>query len=456
MKREKLIRARIKKGLSQEAAAGLIGVSRNTWSLWERGKEDPFPLNVGELCTFFGVKEPGDLDLEPPSLRRGRAKESAASDMLTILAPHSGLEEGSLMSDTSRREILKHLARALGITLADPLYITSGELEGHFKQESQLLALNDLDVIDNYIEALQRLLLKGEAQYVMQASQNLYTKVTRERQAVRDMRVAETLLHLGMLVGAASEYALPWYQRASAVIEIYNHVEHILLHQYPLNNALHRYYARLQAKRSRQYRVLWQFDECEQECEQGIAHLEDIEEYSLQTHFLCERTHVKATQGDEQQWMQQLEQARIGVMSMPLSDRQKAYNQIDYMQGEGYKRFALHTRKEISMPIRKMYAQLAHDQFTQWDGTTIELPGFESLVMQISKAQCLILLDPQSALDSAKQLVRVVQQSYPSLFDKIHRVMFLAQQRLQMSENEFSQVFNASSCTVYQAGGNIL
>ncbi len=64
MRREKLIRARVKKGLSQQVAAGLIGVSRNTWSLWERGKEDPYPQNVGELCTFFGVKDPAELDLQ--------------------------------------------------------------------------------------------------------------------------------------------------------------------------------------------------------------------------------------------------------------------------------------------------------------------------------------------------------------------------------------------------------
>src|SRR5438270_9181327 len=90
MKREKLIRARLKKGLSQEVAAELIGVSRNAWSLWELGKEDPYPLNVGQLCKFFGVKEPGELDLEPPQLRTEKGwKRSTTSHMLAILAPHS-------------------------------------------------------------------------------------------------------------------------------------------------------------------------------------------------------------------------------------------------------------------------------------------------------------------------------------------------------------------------------
>ena len=63
MQREKLIAARIKKGLSQEAAAELIGVSRNTFSQWELGNADPYPFNIGRLCEFFGAKDPAELDI---------------------------------------------------------------------------------------------------------------------------------------------------------------------------------------------------------------------------------------------------------------------------------------------------------------------------------------------------------------------------------------------------------
>jgi transcriptional regulator with XRE-family HTH domain/tetratricopeptide (TPR) repeat protein len=79
MKREKLVRARIKKGLSQKVAAELIGVSRNTWSLWELGKEDPYPVYVEKLCTFFNIKEPSELDLEPRQLRTEQIQESTSS-----------------------------------------------------------------------------------------------------------------------------------------------------------------------------------------------------------------------------------------------------------------------------------------------------------------------------------------------------------------------------------------
>lgn len=422
-KRERLILARKSRGLSQEVAAGLVGVSRNTWSDWEQGRSDPYPLNIGELCRMFEVKDPAELDLGP-ALSVG----------------------GDSMSESSRREILKQVALALGLAVVEPLYTPSSA----FTQSS---ALNDLDLIDNYIEALQRLLIKGEAQYVMQTAKNLFTKLMQKSQE-RDMRLAETQIRLGMLVGLSREYALPWYQRAQAVMKIYNQIEAEIISKYPTkNDSLRHHYARLQAKKSRQNRVLWQFEECEKECKDGISSLQGIEDYPLQTHFLCERAHLEATQGDESLWIQRLEEARVGVLSMPLADREKAFNQIDYMQGEGYKRFAFHVQKELSMPMREAYAQYAYDQFTRWDGATIELPGFESLVVQVSRTQCLILLDPKSAIEQARQLGKSVQQSYPALLDKVHRVMLLAQKRLQMKSDDFAQVFNEPA---YQAGSNIL
>ncbi len=360
------------------------------------------------------------------------------------------------MKSVKRREILKQVALALGITVVEPLYTSSSEPEEGLTGQAQLLALSDLDLIDNYVEALQRLLLKGEAQYAMQASQGLYAKLMWEHQGVKDRRFAETQIRLGMLVGLSREYALPWYQRAQAVMEIYNHIENASICKYPMDASLRHYSARLQAKRSRQHRVLWEFEACEKACKDGLSTLEGIDDCTLRTHFLCERAHIEATQGNEALWIQRLEEARIGVLGMPVADREKSFNQIDYMQGEGYKRFAFHVRKELSMPMREIYAQYAYNQLTQWDGATIELPGFEALVVRVSRAQCLVLLDPKSAIDQAKQLGNVAQQSYPSLLDKIHRVMLLAQRRLQMSEDEFSQIFNLASGTAYQTGCNIL
>ncbi len=235
-KREKLIRARIQKGLSQAAAAGLMGVSRNTWSLWELGKEDPYPLHVGALCKFFGVKEPSELDLEPSRLGTENARKnkttldthSVPSQPQVLMQIKEGeapshqqeepyalfsrgipqdiietVSEQKLESDevVKRREILKQVALALGITVVEPLHTSNSEPGEGLTGQAQLLALSDLDLIDNYVEALQRLLLKGEAQYVMQASQDLYTKLMREHQGIKDRRFAETQIRIGMLAG---------------------------------------------------------------------------------------------------------------------------------------------------------------------------------------------------------------------------------------------------------------
>jgi transcriptional regulator with XRE-family HTH domain len=63
MRREKLIAARKRKGLSQEVVAGLLGVTRNTYSQWELGNAEPYPYNIGQICKFFGVKDLAELDL---------------------------------------------------------------------------------------------------------------------------------------------------------------------------------------------------------------------------------------------------------------------------------------------------------------------------------------------------------------------------------------------------------
>jgi len=361
--------------------------------------------------------------------------------------------------DPSKREALRQIAAAIGMAAVGSRAIVDPEawerLSMTLVKPSALLTL-DLYLVDQYTGALSRLLTKGEAQYVMHASQNLYNKLIQEYPSSRDTHLAGTQLRLGMLVGAAQEYSLPWYQRDQAVMQTYNHIEANVFGKVDVKNTFSHEYARVLAKRGRQYRVLWQFEECEKECEDGISSLGEIDDFSLRTHFLCERAHIEATRGDELLWMRKLEEARRGVLGMDLTDRERALNQVDYMQGEGYKRFAFHTQKELSMSMRERYAKRALDQFTQWKGATIELPGFEVLVAQVSKAQCLILLDPEEAIHLAGQLRKSAEQHYPALLDKIHRVVFLAQQRLQMSSSEFLQIFKEASQSAYHAGRNVL
>ena len=80
MKRTKLQKARYRKGLSQEALAEEIGVSRNEVSQWENGHRTPYPLYVGKLCNFFGVDDPAALDLQ---IQEDNPSDPAQGAMLT-------------------------------------------------------------------------------------------------------------------------------------------------------------------------------------------------------------------------------------------------------------------------------------------------------------------------------------------------------------------------------------
>jgi transcriptional regulator with XRE-family HTH domain len=88
-KREKLIEARKRKGLSQDAVAGLLGVTRRTYCQWELGNAEPYAYNIGQICDFFGVKDLSELDLAPsePALvdiELPTTEKLWADDLLTI------------------------------------------------------------------------------------------------------------------------------------------------------------------------------------------------------------------------------------------------------------------------------------------------------------------------------------------------------------------------------------
>lgn len=314
----------------------------------------------------------------------------------------------------------------------------------------------DIDLVSRHIDALQTLLLKGEARFVLQASQEVYQRIQQAERSQQDVRLAEIALQAGLLVANAQEYALPWYQRDKAIIQTYDSIEQNVLRKYPEKGRFDRAYAQILAKRGRQHRVLWLFEYCERECARGLALANQLNDYPLRIHFLCERAHIEATSGDDTVWMRELETARQGVLDLPWIEREKAFHQIDYMQGEGYKRLAFHTRKDFSLDLRQKYAILALDHLASWDGITIEVPGFEALVAALSRTQCFVLLDPEQAIRFAEQQTPLIETYYPTLLAKIHRILFLAQQRLQMNDQQFAQVFQGTTYAAYQSGSNLL
>lgn len=62
MERTKLATARYEKGWSQEEVAERVGVTRNTFSKWERGVVTPYPFHIHRLCKIFG-KTAQELEL---------------------------------------------------------------------------------------------------------------------------------------------------------------------------------------------------------------------------------------------------------------------------------------------------------------------------------------------------------------------------------------------------------
>lgn len=453
---EKLAFARMKKGWSQQEAADAAQVAVRTYQRWEHGKCVPNFASRRLLRNAFGATEeelgfglPHPQSMPDP----GEAQQVARLTHQELVALAEILEAGGNLLDEAKRNTLRKLLALIGASMGVSLVYAASE-PVPAPQLSTVGNSPDLDLIGSYTEALQELLAKGEAQYVMRASQSAYYRLLQEYPYSKDVSLVGTQLRLGMLVAASQEYALPWYQRDQAIIQTYNQIENAIIRNRDVcNPSLQHGYAQLLAKRGRQHRVLWQFEECVKECEDGLASLREIDDSSLRTHFLCERAHIEATRGDEPLWMRKLAEARLGALDMKPTDREKALNQVVYMQGEGYKRFAFQTQKEFPLSVREHYARLALKHFTQWNGATIELAGFESLVAQVSKAQCLILLDPDEALHLAGQMRKRAEQRYPALLDKIQRVVFLSQQRLQMKSSEFLEILREPA---YRAGRNVL
>ncbi|HEY7419528.1 MAG TPA: BTAD domain-containing putative transcriptional regulator, partial [Ktedonobacteraceae bacterium] len=203
------------------------------------------------------------------------------SEEVAALPDLLGLRED--LMDETRRNLLRKLIALVGMSINTPKgfvdaasWVISTNQVISKKGENDL----DLDLVDSYVETLRVLLAKGEAQYVMHASQNLYSKLLQEYPSSKDVRLAETQIRLGMLVGASQEYALPWYQRATAVMQTYNHIEAHIIYKFSENSSLRHEYVRLLAKRGRQQRVLWQFDACKKACEDGLSFLKELDDYS--------------------------------------------------------------------------------------------------------------------------------------------------------------------------------
>jgi transcriptional regulator with XRE-family HTH domain len=150
--RHKLRAARYARGLSQSELAKKIGVTRGIISDWECGKVNPYPYHVGKLCSFFGVKDPAELDLvreiqDATSTPVGDqpdettdASTHAAPPAMTEAVDQSEKEDHQDM-DPLRRTIIKGLV-SLGLT-SDHLFFDSEFWERLVAARMQSAALSE-------------------------------------------------------------------------------------------------------------------------------------------------------------------------------------------------------------------------------------------------------------------------------------------------------------------------
>ena len=287
----------------------------------------------------------------------------------------------------------------------------------------------DLDMADDYADALDRLRLQGEVQYVMEKAQLWYAKLSQEQPYAKDTRYAATQIRFGIILGYAQEIVLPWYRRGPIALKTYNHIEQSIIHRFELNT-FKQEHANILSHSAPLYRELGAYAESVRQFEDGIYWLQRVDDPFLRTNLYRSRAHVTAVQGNELLWARQLDEARRDAQQIHTSYKEEALCMIDYVEGEGFKRLAFNIHKELAASMRMDYAKRALKSFAH-SQHRIRQPHINQLMlMRVSEAQCLSWIDPEEAIMRAEQLKEEAILFYPALLDKINRAIQFAQQRL--------------------------
>jgi len=331
------------------------------------------------------------------------------------------------LNDMQRREFLK----LVGVIGAGTFALPIGE-------PKPAMDRIDLDMAEDYAEALQHLLDHGQGrtQYVMEKAQYWYEKLAQiESSSKKDVRIGAAQVQFGILLGRAQEAALPWYQRGNVAIQTYNHVENTVIVKFGLNTFQHDY-ARLMERRAGLLREVGRFDESDFQYEYGISWARTLDDLKIRSSLFRNYAHVKANQGEEAPWARRIGEAQSDAQRMSSPYRDEYCGLVYYTMGEGYKRLAFDTRHGISVYVRAYYAQKALDCFSL-SQNALKLDSVQHyLVGQVSAAQCLIWIDPDEAIRQAYQIRDLAIQFYPSLLMKIDRTISLAKLRSQARKND--------------------
>lgn len=134
--------------------------------------------------------------------------------------------------------------------------------------------------------------------------------------------------------------------------------------------------------------------------------------------------------GERNLWQEDIRKARMRAgEEKDEKRRRELVGLVDYTEGEGYKRLAfnesnLFTREQKEEFARKglKLFEASHMEESRWIGHRI-LNG-------VAQAQCMALIDPETALKDAERLRAEALQFYPSIVQKIDRIIDYARKRL--------------------------
>lgn len=343
-----------------------------------------------------------------------------------------GICEILALDDTNRRTFLQLVGKASTATFA---LATGTAIPKTPKYKI------DLELAEDHANALSCLLNQGEARYVRESSQRWYSRLLQEQSAVKDTHLGAVQIRFGLLLGAAQEFTLPWYQRDQVAIQTYNSIEDNVICRFDMNT-FRQEYAIVLSHRAPLYRALGRFDESATEFDDALYWVQTVDDPRLRANLFRSRIHAKAVQGDEIRWAKELEEACRDAQCTSIPYTEENLAMLNYAEGEGYKRFAFNPRRELPMSLRAKYAQHALQSFEHSRKYTQQQPMAQHLLMQVSEAQCFIWIELEEAICRIEQIREIVERFFPALLNKINSTLHFARQRLQTRRNDFPLLFD--------------
>jgi len=276
----------------------------------------------------------------------------------------------------------------------------------------------DLAQVDVQMRATQRLLDSGSAAEALLRARDLYAYITQAPFPRAHEDAAVRRIEAALLLGRAQEATLPWgAERATPVIQTYNHVDREILSQFAPGQ-LARSYARVYERRAPIYRELGDYPESIRQFTLAIeVFMPHVNDLALLATLYRNRAHVWAVQGNEREWRRDMERATQVAARLGGAARSRVEGLIQYSEAEGLKRLA-----EGVMPLdvarARRYAQAAVHCFTLAREQTHAEAASHHLLLDVSLAQCYLWLDPDEALSRAEAARERARGLYPALLRK--------------------------------------